>query len=125
MLLYSFAVPLTIAPFKWTPIEAGHRTSKTCEVPTGDLPITITWFLNGRVITNGNGVSVETKDFRSHLTFSEVKATHRGRYTCRAENKAGSTSYSEELIVRGMSVFGFSFVYLDFHLSKAFSSQFS
>ncbi|XP_065056612.1 cell adhesion molecule DSCAM-like [Rhopilema esculentum] len=92
-------VPPTIAPFKWTPIEAGHRTSKTCQVPTGDLPIKITWYWNGKIIISGNGVTVDTKDFLSYLTFSEVKAAHRGRYTCKAENAAGSASYSEELLV--------------------------
>ena len=102
--LYSFAVPPTIAPFKWPPIVAGHRTSKTCEVPTGDLPIRITWFWNGKVMSSARGVSVDSKDFQSYLTFSEVKPEHRGRYTCKAENKAGSVSFSEELVVNGMLV---------------------
>lgn len=94
-------VPPTIAPFEWTPIEAGHRTSKTCQVPTGDLPIRITWYWNGKIIRNKNGVSIDNRDFLSHLLFSEVKAEHRGRYTCKAENEAGSASYSEELVVHG------------------------
>ena len=47
---------------------------------------------------------MDTKDFLSYLTFSEVKAAHRGRYTCKAENAAGSASYSEELVVHGSSI---------------------
>ena len=103
-LILFLSVPPTIAPFQWTPIEAGHRTSKTCQVPTGDLPIRITWYWNGKIINNNNGVSIDNKDFLSHLLFSEVKAEHRGRYTCKAENKAGSTSYSEELVVQGKNL---------------------
>ena len=101
----SHPVPPTIAPFEWTPIEAGHRTSKTCQVPTGDLPIRITWYWNGKIINDKNGVSIDNNAFLSHLLFSEVKAEHRGRYTCKAENAAGSASYSEELVVHGMHCF--------------------
>ncbi len=50
---------------------------------------------------------MDTKDFLSHLIFSEVKAEHRGKYTCKAENKAGYATFSEELVVNGMFLISF------------------
>jgi len=94
-------VPPTITPFQWLPTPEGHRTSATCQIPTGDLPIRITWYWNGKIIKNNhNGVSISNRTFLSHLEFSDVKTEHRGRYTCKAENRAGSASYSKELIVQ-------------------------
>ena len=103
-----FSVPPTITPFQWLPTPEGHRTSATCQIPTGDLPIRITWYWNGKIIKNNhNGVSISNRTFLSHLEFSDVKTEHRGRYTCKAENRAGSASYSTELIVQGLSFVAF------------------
>lgn len=106
-------VPPTIAPLEWTPIEAGHRTSKTCQVPTGDYPIRITWYWNGKIIRSTPEKTIYNNDFLSHLQFSEVKAEYRGRYTCKAENNAGSASYSAELVVHGKTHFLICYFPLD------------
>eukprot|EP00794_Sanderia_malayensis_P011383 gene11383-12569_t len=98
-LILHVLVPPTITPIKWAAFEVGHRKVETCEVPTGDMPIKITWYWNGKILENGRGVSIETRGFQSHLTFTVVTALHRGRYTCKAENKAGFALHSGELVI--------------------------
>lgn len=80
-----------------------ESVSIACSISLGDLPINITWFLNGKnvremddIITSGFGKR------GSSLGIDSVSAKHAGKYTCLAQNQAGNASYTAELIVNGL-----------------------
>lgn len=75
-------------------------------VVKGDAPVNITWMLNGRPVQNTQGVSVIKMAAKaSGLTIESVASLHRGTFTCYAENAAGHTNHSAELVVNGTPTF--------------------
>lgn len=80
----------------------GESTTVQCSINSGDLPIKFYWFLNSERL--GNIASVSLSSFgkkTSVLGIDSVSEIHAGNYTCLAENKAGKSSYSTELLVEG------------------------
>lgn len=83
--------------------------STTCSINKGDLPLNITWTLNGHAINDFDGVTISFVNKRlSALSIESVQAEHAGKYTCIATNAAGGTSYSADLNVNGTALFIFS-----------------
>lgn len=76
-----------------------------CAILKGDLPIEITWALNGEPIRpDRSDINIlATTRKNSILSIESVAARHAGEYTCSASNKAGATSYSAILAVNGTS----------------------
>lgn len=69
------------------------------------MPINITWTLNGRSITEFDGIDAgTTKSRTSQLTIESVQAHHSGEYTCLAQNFAGTDHYSSFLNVNGSHI---------------------
>ncbi|PBC29921.1 Titin [Apis cerana cerana] len=92
-----------IAPFVITeePANWGDSISVVCAILKGDLPIEISWALNGEPIGRDRSdinVLATTKK-NSILSIESVAARHAGEYTCSASNKAGATSHSAILAV--------------------------
>lgn len=74
-----------------------------CAVTKGDLPVKISWLLNGLSIRSVQGVSIANTNKRaSQLSIDDVQAHHAGTYECIAENKAGNTTYLADLYVNGI-----------------------
>lgn len=99
----TFAVAPQIHPFSFDEtINSGDVVSLTCFVSKGDLPLNISWTLNGQNIVNMDGVVTGSMNRRnSILSVESVQAYHTGEYTCVAENIAGVTKYSSYLNVNG------------------------
>ncbi|CAD1475933.1 unnamed protein product, partial [Heterotrigona itama] len=101
----SVTVAPQIAPFVITeePANWGESISVVCAILKGDLPIEITWALNGEPISRDRSdVNVlATTRKNSILSIESVAARHAGEYTCSASNKAGATSHSATLAVNG------------------------
>lgn len=76
-----------------------------CAILKGDLPIEITWALNGEPIRpDRSDINIlATTRKNSILSIESVAARHAGEYTCSASNKAGATSHSTILAVNGTS----------------------
>lgn len=96
-----------ILPFNFgdEPANSGDLVSLTCSVK-GDLPIDITWALNGVPIDGRQGADVNvasTNKRNSVLSIDSVAARHAGDYTCSAANLAGATSHTATLAVNGTS----------------------
>ncbi|XP_026295719.1 Down syndrome cell adhesion molecule isoform X39 [Apis mellifera] len=92
-----------IAPFVITeePANWGDSISVVCAILKGDLPIEISWALNGEPIGRDRSdinILATTKK-NSILSIESVAARHAGEYTCSASNKAGATSHSAILAV--------------------------
>lgn len=80
-------------------------SSLTCTVSKGDLPIQITWTLNGNDVEKYGGVSVIRTNKRiSQLSIDSASADHSGEYVCFVENPAGTASHSTTLHVNGKIV---------------------
>ncbi|KAF7411847.1 hypothetical protein HZH66_000743 [Vespula vulgaris] len=95
-----------IVPFSISdePANWGEAVSAVCTVGKGDLPIEVSWALNGEPINDANhgDVSISSTGKRvSLMTIEAVSARHAGEYTCTASNAAGATSYSAVLAVNG------------------------
>lgn len=103
----SVAVAPQIAPFAIAeePANWGDSISVVCAILKGDLPIEITWALNGEPIRpDRSDINIlATTRKNSILSIESVAARHAGEYTCSASNKAGATSYSAILAVNGTS----------------------
>lgn len=94
-----------IAPFSFgeVALNQGEPASVQCTILGGDLPINVTWLLNGRAIDSYHDISLARLGKRVNvLTVESVAAHHAGNYSCRATNQAGTTEYAAQLIVDGL-----------------------
>lgn len=83
-------------------INSGDMTSVSCSISKGDLPLNISWQFNNRLLKNENGITITKVNKRLlALSIDSVQAEHAGRYTCVANNLAGSDRYSAYLNVNG------------------------
>ncbi|XP_055593976.1 cell adhesion molecule Dscam2 isoform X25 [Uranotaenia lowii] len=92
-------VPPKIFPFSFgeEPMNFGDSVSIQCSVPSGDLPIGIRWYFNGKDIDDSS-VSITNIGKRSKaLTIDSVTGQHAGNYSCEASNKADVVQFSAEL----------------------------
>ena len=93
--------------------------------------MTITWSLKGDIISSDPVMTTTMIGQRtSLLTIASVDYQHSGLYTCRAENPAGITSFSTELLVKGNIRIGTRNILLQsfqrsfpFHLAKKLSTR--
>ncbi|XP_038214401.1 Down syndrome cell adhesion molecule-like protein Dscam2 isoform X24 [Zerene cesonia] len=91
-----------IHPFTFgdEPANAGDTVGLQCMVTKGDAPINITWYLNGKSMSNVQGVTVAKIGHKSSsLSIDAVSFVHTGVYTCSATNQAGHANYSTDLVV--------------------------
>ena len=71
-------------------------------VSKGDHPLSITWSLKGDIVSSDPTLTTTMLGTQaSILVISSVDYQHSGVYTCRAENRAGVSSHSAELLVNG------------------------
>ncbi|CAB3223434.1 unnamed protein product [Arctia plantaginis] len=91
-----------IHPFTFgdEPANAGDAVGVQCMVTKGDIPINITWLLNGKPTGEMTGISVSKIGHKaSSLSIDSVGSVHAGVYTCLAANRAGHANYSTNLSV--------------------------
>ena len=83
-------------------IDSGAFAQLICVVSHGDMPVTITWSLHGKQLNSGPSITTNMLGQRtSMLTIASVSYQHIGKYTCRATNPAGSTTFEADLKVNG------------------------
>lgn len=83
-------------------INFGDSVQMNCHVSKGDMPIKIHWLHNGLKSFSNAGITVQKLGERSSvLTISNVKAQHRGNFTCMASNKAGIANFTIAVHVKG------------------------
>lgn len=74
-------------------------------IAKGDLPLTIEWLHNDKIIpkeSSTSGINILNMSARlSTLNFEFVRGEHRGIYTCRVSNQAGKAESSTELRING------------------------
>lgn len=83
-------------------MNEGQFAQVVCIVTQGDEPLSITWSLQGEIVSSEPGLSTTSLGTRtSMLTIDSVGYRHSGVYTCTASNRAGSASNSVQLRVNG------------------------
>nr|XP_034196081.1 Down syndrome cell adhesion molecule-like protein Dscam2 isoform X9 [Osmia lignaria] len=94
-------VPPKISPFTTDrDIHLGERTTLTCSVTRGDLPLTISWLKDGRAMGPSERVTVTNMDqYNSILMIESLSPDHNGNYSCVARNLAAEVSHTQRLVV--------------------------
>lgn len=118
------AVPPKLSPFyAEDTLHVGDRASLTCSVTKGDLPLTIAWRKDGRVVEPVQTLTVTQVDqFTSILLIESLSPDHNGNYTCMVRNMAAEVSHTQQLLVNGNhSAHRRAFIYSFSHVS--FSSS--
>lgn len=97
-----FVVSPQITPFEFgdESINADDMAVVMCTVTKGDLPLEISWTHDGYAIGPGVAITKTSKRI-SQLSIETVQASHAGRYTCSARNKAGEATFTALLNVNG------------------------
>lgn len=98
---------------KITPFSAGSDAffpgdyfSLQCSIIHGDLPISIYWKFNDRLIDSANDMAIAKMGSRSSvLTIESIHDYHAGNYSCYGQNAAGTTSHAVALAVNGSRLF--------------------
>ena len=73
-----------------------------CNIKRGDLPVSVTWSLQGEVVSSDPSLTTSMIGPQiSLLNIANVDYQHSGLYTCRATNLAGSVTHSAQLRVNG------------------------
>ena len=104
-------------------MNEGQFAQVVCIVTEGDEPLSITWSLQGEVVSSEPGLSTTTLGSRtSMLTIQSIGYRHSGTYTCTATNNAGSRAQTVQLKVNGGSMFSehkrkreITFIFYFFH----------
>ena len=97
--------PPQIGPFSFASkaVDEGSFAQITCSIIRGDEPLSITWSLQGAVVSSDPAITTTAIGSRtSILIISSVGYRHSGEYTCRAINPAGSDTHSAVLKVNGI-----------------------
>lgn len=84
-----------------TPELVGKRAQYLCTAQGSNVGLQISWYKNGLEAKKIKGVKIMDLSISKALTFEHIMTSHRGRYTCVVENKAGKASYSADLVVYG------------------------
>lgn len=122
---------LTVLP-KITPFSTGSDAlypgdylSLQCSVMHGDLPLSISWKFNDRIIESNNEVGISKSGSRSSvLTIESIRDHHAGNITCVGKNTAGVANYTVALVVNGSNlsppIFCFVCLFYSFHFFKVY-----
>jgi len=88
-------------------LHEGQRYNVLCTVIKGDAPLEIQWLKDGLLLptnlksTSLKGVSsTQVTEFSTMLNFASLLSEHRGNWTCKASNSAGSTSYTAKMEIQ-------------------------
>ena len=85
-------------------LRLGQRVSMMCSVTDGDLPITLRWLRDDRVLPIGStqGITITPiGQYESVLRIDDLRPEHNANFSCIAENYAGSAQHSQLLRVKG------------------------
>lgn len=97
-------VPPKLNPFQSTVLQlnVGDRASLTCSVIKGDLPLTITWKKDNRIIDASQHISIKQVDhYNSILVIENLGPDHTGNYSCQTRNSAAEVEIAQSLLVNG------------------------
>jgi titin len=85
--------------------EIGRAAKFVCGF-SGDQPITVKWFHNGKELRSAFDTLINTTDSESSLSLTKLKKSHAGDYTCQITNVAGQVESTANLVVEAATIRG-------------------
>lgn len=85
-------------------VNEGDTAAVQCTVVKGDMPLELSWSLDGRQLRASEHPGVQVTKLGPRITtlsIEAVRAEHIGEYTCTARNKGGVHAASTQLNVLG------------------------
>lgn len=83
----------------------------TCVVTDGQPPFKFTWLKDGQEIAQSSTVVIRVfDDYTSNLALTNLGPDSNGNYTCKVSNVAGTTQYSDVLLMKSKSTVFQSFI---------------
>ena len=92
--------PRIALPLKNQSLLVGHKLNLTCSVAGDPFP-TVAWLKDNSTIPS----RIQLSSWNRSLVISDVQINDEGTYTCQAENRAGSTSSTAQVEVKGLENF--------------------
>lgn len=84
-----------------TNVLLGGEVSLQC-VLKGSLPMTISWMKDDHEIKESEHVQISFENWTAVVHISSVQLKFGGKYTCHAQNEAGSQKCTAVLAVKGV-----------------------
>lgn len=86
-------------------LNFGDAVTVNCVTMSGDLPMNVTWLLNGYPIESDLGITLGSMGKRTHiLNIDSATENHAGNYTCFAQNVAGTAEHTATLVINGLII---------------------
>ena len=76
-----------------------------CNIYEGSQPLQFQWYKNEQPIQQPGNVNIETKQFFSHLSLSNIGVNDSGNYSCVVSNPFGIDTQWSMLQVKGLPIF--------------------
>jgi len=80
----------------------GSDVSLQCTLK-GSEPMTVTWLKDNHELREAENIHITHENRTALLRISSLQSTHGGKYSCQAQNQAGSQTCSAVLTVKGRS----------------------
>lgn len=81
----------------------GDAVQVQCHASKGDMPLLFSWLFNGEPISSELAVNISPFGKKtSVLSIDSANEAHIGNFTCVASNRAGVSTFSAELFVKGI-----------------------
>lgn len=111
-MIYLGEFQLEIKPFHFSGVlKTGKRTSVTCLVTDGQPPFKFTWLKDGQEIPQSSSIVIRLfDDYTSILALTNLGPDSNGNYTCKVSNAAGTTQYSDVLLMKSKTIVNQVFV---------------
>lgn len=78
----------------------GSEVSLQCSLK-GSEPMTVSWLKDDHELREAENIQITFENKTSILHFTKVQSKHGGKYSCQAQNQAGSQTCSAALTVKG------------------------
>lgn len=82
-------------------IGLGDPIDMICTLRKGSFPVTFTWFLNNKILTDNSNVKITLSSRNSHSSIEKLVPEYIGNYTCQAKNKYGVDNTSVLVYAEG------------------------
>lgn len=79
----------------------GTELTMLC-VLKGSLPMTVSWTKGDHEVEDTENVQISFENRTAVLHISNIKLNDSGKYTCHAQNEAGSQKCTAALLVKGL-----------------------
>lgn len=92
--------PLFVQKLENLSLLVGSEANLTCTVK-GSEPITVSWLKDNHELKEAENVQITFENKTAVLHITHLQSIHGGKYSCQAQNQAGSKACSAVLTVKG------------------------